>query len=109
MDSHTADNRNMRGTVLCMHTITGLRNHQGSKLKCKVRNTHTCSSLVPRPVPFSVTRTLSQGLGSKVTCARPRVERYSGVVIMSMGVHNSRAESEDSKLHFLQLVFTAHL
>ena len=32
-------------------------------------------SLVPRPAPFMVTRKLSQGLGFKVTCARPRVER----------------------------------
>ena len=33
------------------------------------------TSLVPRPAPFSVTRKMSQGLGSKVTCARQRVER----------------------------------
>ena len=34
------------------------------------------SSLVPRPAPFSVTRKLSQGLGSKITSVRPRVEQY---------------------------------
>ena len=33
------------------------------------------ASLIPMPAPFSVTQKLSQGLGYKVLCTMPRVER----------------------------------
>ena len=61
------------------------------------------------PAPFSVTRKLSQGLVSKVTCAKPRIEG-SRKVIISMGEYscNSQTTSEDSK-SILVAFFTACL
>ena len=74
---HSSDTHSLFITCTC--SCSGLSHsslHSPSKHYIAATLHSVSLELIPRPAPFSVSRKLLQGLRSKITCTRPKVERY---------------------------------